>query len=55
MGSSVVRNYILQWAFDHEYDRVWMLEDNISRYKRFYQGVKREIIGNSIFTTIEDM
>ena len=54
MGSSVVRNYILQWAFDHEYDRVWMLDDNISRYKRFYQGVKREIIGNSIFTTIED-
>ncbi len=54
MGSSVVRNYILQWAFDHEYKRVWMLDDNISRYKRFYQGVKREILGNSIYTTIED-
>ena len=53
MGSTTVRNYILNWGKDQGYDRVWMLDDNIKGYKRYYQGGKNEITSNEIFTHIE--
>jgi len=53
MGSTSVRNYILEWGRKLGYERVWMLDDNIKKYIRLFQGVKNEIISNEIFTSIE--
>lgn len=53
MGSSVVRNYILDWALERGFDRAWMLDDNIKGYKRYYQGQKNDIHSTEIFTHIE--
>ena len=53
MGSSVVRNYILDWASDKGYGRAWMLDDNIKGYRRYWQGQKDEIISHEIFSHIE--
>lgn len=54
MGSCLVRNYILDWGYEKGYDRVWMLDDNIKRYSRYYNGFKDHIEGNHIFTSIEN-
>jgi hypothetical protein len=53
MGSSPVRNYILDWASYKGYSRVWMLDDNIKGYLRYYQGVKNPIESKTIFASIE--
>jgi len=52
MGSTSVRNYILDF-WKGKFDRVWMLDDNIWKYKRIYQGVKNEIEGHGIFSSVE--
>ena len=46
MGSTPVRNYILEWGRKNNFKRVWMLDDNIKKYTRLLQGVKNEIISN---------
>lgn len=52
MGSTPVRNYILDF-WKGKFDRVWMLDDNIRKYVRFYHGEKNEIEGRGIFTPLE--
>ena len=54
MGSTPVRNYILDYGLERGFDRVWMLDDNIKGYKRLYQGVKNEVVSSVVFTHIED-
>ena len=51
MGSTPVRNFVLNHF--KAFGKVWMLDDNIKSYKRFYQGMKNEIQSNEIFTSIE--
>ncbi len=53
MGSTPVRNAILKWARDLGHKRVWMLDDNIKYYQRYYQGYKCVIQSAEIFTQIE--
>ena len=53
MGSTPMRNYILDYFKEEKEDRVWMLDDNIKCYKRLYRGVKNPIEDVEIFTTIE--
>jgi hypothetical protein len=54
MGSTPMRNYILDYFKNLQKERVWMLDDNIKCYKRLYRGVKNPIEDIEIFTTIED-
>ena len=54
MGSTPVRNFILDYGLEQGFDRVWMLDDNIKAYNRLYQGVKNKILSPVIFTHIED-
>ena len=54
MGSTSVRNYILDWGLERGHERVWMLDDNIKKYIRLYQGVKNPIESPVVFTHIED-
>ena len=54
MGSTPVRNYILDWGYRGEFERVWMLDDNIKGYKRLYQGVKNTVVSSVVFTHVED-
>ena len=54
MGSTPVRNFILDWGRERGFDRVWMLDDNIKGYNRLWQGVKCKIVSSVIFTHIED-
>ena len=53
MGSTPMRNYIMDYH-KNDHERVWMLDDNISHFQRYYQGVKEDIEGNIIFTSVED-
>lgn len=52
-GGTPVRNYILRWGRDEGFDRVWMLDDNMT-YKRLHMGQKNDIKSPEIFTHIED-
>jgi hypothetical protein len=52
MGSTPVRNYILDYCKDNDY--VWMLDDNIKDYIRLLGGKKRKIYSDVIFRSIED-
>ena len=52
MGSTPMRNYILDY-WEGDYDRVWLLDDNIKCYKRLFKGVKNTIESPEIFTSIE--
>lgn len=54
MGSTPVRNYILDYGLERGFDRVWMLDDNIKGYNRLYQGTKNKIVSSVVFTHIED-
>ena len=54
MGSTPMRNFIIEWGKKWFFDKVWMLDDNIKNYVRFYQGDKNNIECNEIFTSIED-
>ena len=54
MGSTTVRNAILDFGKELGFDRVWMLDDNIKKYNRYYQGTKNEINSHEIFTHIEE-
>lgn len=54
MGSTSVRNYILEWGRFQGFDNVWMLDDNIKGYKRLHQGLKNDINSYEIFTSVED-
>lgn len=54
MGSTPVRNYILDWGKENNHNRVWMLDDNIKNYQRLYEGDKNIFIGDAIFSTIEN-
>ena len=51
MGGSLMRNYILKHF--RKRDKVWMLDDNIKNYYRFFQGKKNIIESRQIFTSIE--
>lgn len=53
MGSTPMRNNILRWGKENNYKSVWMLDDNIKKYDRLYQGDTNIIEGYEIFTTIE--
>jgi len=53
MGSSLMRNYILDYFKEDDYERVWLLDDNIKCYKRLHRGVKNTIETREIFTSIE--
>ena len=53
MGSSLMRNYILDYFKEDDYKRVWLLDDNIKCYKRLHRGVKNTIESREIFTSIE--
>ncbi len=54
MGIVSMRNYLLDWGLQNKYERIWMLDDNIKRYSRFYNGYKDHVEGNHIFTSIEN-
>lgn len=54
MGGTPARNFILDWGNFHNFERVWMLDDNIKGYLRLYQGQKYQINSPVIFTHIED-
>jgi hypothetical protein len=53
MGSTPMRNFILDYWNDKGLERVWLLDDNIKYYKRLYQGVKNEIYSVEIFKSLE--
>lgn len=54
MGSTPMRNYILEYAREElKKDMCWILDDNIKRYLRYYQGAKNEIQSHSIFSHVE--
>jgi len=54
MGSSLMRNYILDYFGKMKLsEKVWMLDDNIKGYYRFFQGKKNLIESSQIFTSIE--
>jgi|TARA_Y100000015_G_C2395376_1_gene92500 hypothetical protein len=54
MGSTPMRNYILDYFKDKYRERVWLLDDNIKCYKRLYRGIKNSIEDKEIFTSIEN-
>jgi len=54
MGSTPMRNFILDYWKDRGYKKCWLLDDNIKRYVRLNNGVKNTIESKCIFTTIED-
>ena len=54
MGSSPMRNFILDCGKENSFDMVWMLDDNIKSYKRYYQGVKNDIESYDIFASVEE-
>ena len=54
MGSTPARNFILDWGLERGYERVWMLDDNIKRYRRLYQAKKNDVYSSVVFTHIED-
>lgn len=53
MGSTPMRNYILDF-WKKDYERVWLLDDNIKSYKRLYQGSKNTIKSYEIFNSVEN-
>tara|TARA_R110001592_G_scaffold361604_3_gene672728 strand:- start:12393 stop:13772 length:1380 start_codon:yes stop_codon:yes gene_type:complete len=53
MGSTPMRNQILDWGLSQGFERVWMLDDNIKGYTRLYQGVKNNILSGEIFSSVE--
>lgn len=53
MGSTPMRNFILNYWNDKGVKRVWLLDDNIISYKRLYQGGKNIIKSVEIFKSIE--
>ena len=53
MGSTPMRNHILDFWNGMGRGRVWLLDDNIKCYKRLYKGVKNEIYSVDIFKSIE--
>jgi hypothetical protein len=54
MGSTPIRNHILDFWNAMGVGRVWLLDDNIKSYKRLYKGVKNEIYSVDIFKSIEE-
>jgi hypothetical protein len=52
MGSTPVRNYILDYYKDDDY--VWMLDDNIKDYIRLLGGKKHKIYSGVVFLSVED-
>ena len=53
MGSTPMRNFILDFWLKKGEKRVWILDDNIKYYKRLYQGVKNDIYSVEIFKSLE--
>ena len=54
MGSTPMRNYILDYHHKKSIERVWILDDNIKNYKRLHQGVKNDIYSVEVFKSIEN-
>jgi len=55
MGSTPMRNYIMDYALNTlEKERCWILDDNIKKYCRYYQGAKNEIQSPTLFTHVEN-
>ena len=54
MGSTPMRNYCLEYSRDILKKKMcWILDDNIKRYFRYYQGAKNHIQSHSIFSHVE--
>ena len=53
MGSTPMRNFILEYYKNLGYKRCWMLDDNIVGYHRLYGGIKNYIESTMIFSSIE--
>lgn len=54
MGSTPVRNYMIEYFKEKGYKYFWMLDDNIKSYRRFHNGKKKDITSPVIFTSIEN-
>ena len=53
LGSSPMRNYILNYFYEKGEKRIWMLDDNIQKYQRMNNGQKIENYDKNVFTSIE--
>ena len=53
LGSTPIRNYILNYFYEQGENRIWMLDDNIQNYQRMNNGMKLNNYDKNIFTSIE--
>ena len=54
MGSTPMRNEIIDyWGRKMKFERCWILDDNITGYKYYNNGIKNDIESHMIFTSIE--
>ena len=54
MGSTPMRNYILDHFKEQGHSKCWLLDDNIKRYRRLHHGTKNPIDSSVAFTHIEN-
>ena len=54
MGSTPMRNYILDYFKDKGFSKCWLLDDNIKRYNRLQHGTKNPINSSVVFTHVEN-
>lgn len=53
-GGIPARNYVWKHSIDSGHKRHWILDDNISSYKRYFNSQKILLKGGSVFRIIED-
>ena len=54
MGSTPMRNCILDYFKHRGFSKCWLLDDNIKRYMRLHHGTKNPIDSSVVFTHIEN-
>lgn len=54
MGSTPMRNYILDYFKEMCQDKCWLLDDNIKQYNRLHHGTKNPIESSVVFTHVEN-
>ena len=54
MGSTPVRNYILDYFKEKGVSKCWLLDDNIKGYKKLLHGTKNPINSSVVFTHVEN-
>ena len=54
MGSTPMRNYILDYFKEKGFSKCWLLDDNIKRYVKLQHGTKNAIVSSVVFTHIEN-